>query len=641
MIDEKIFELFSDIFKNQISSFHYDGKYHPLNIDVLNGETNFEFAKGLEANLTIKKHNDYDAYEWVVNFENTSEGNTYNLSNILGIDSTMPYDKGDVVEFESLNGDQCDSKSFMPIKKQLLLGEELNVAPYEGRSSDSAFPFFEVHSSNKGYIFGIGWTGQWNLRLSRDDDGLMVQVGFENDNFYLKPMENARSVSMLVMAWEGDHVEAHNKFRRFIIEKNSPKAKFGATLPLPAAIQTYDLYSYVEKSGKIADFYNSEEGQLEVLKRSLKCEGIDTFWVDAAWFPGHFPLGVGNYSFKDGFPSGFKPVFDEAHKQGMRTVMWFEPERVAADTEMHKYHPGFLITIDPEHSNLWGNNKNQQRLFNFGDPKAREYMTKLISNFIVEQGIDIYRQDFNMGIKHFWDANDEAGRSCFTEIKYIEGLYQFWDDLNERFPHLLIDNCSSGGRRIDFESCKRSVYLWRSDTGCFPMSDERNTDIWNQNQVLGLSKYIPYHATAVWSLNTYEFRSAMTAGIAVTFDILSDDFNYERATQLMKEFQAQKKYWEGDFYPLSEASLDEDVWVGYQFHLKAENSGIVLLFRRKECLFQTQSFELKGLDKEKTYELKISDDNLKITKKTVKGNELMSGMAFEILEQRASLLVEY
>ncbi|MEI6603481.1 MAG: alpha-galactosidase, partial [Clostridia bacterium] len=294
-----------------------------------------------------------------------------------------------------------------------------------------------------------------------------------------------------------------------------------------------------------------------------------------------------------------------------------------------------------EQSNLWGIHKNQQRLFNFGDPKAREYMTELISNFIVEQGIDIYRQDFNMGIKHFWDANDEAGRSCFTEVKYIEGLYQFWDDLNERFPHLLIDNCSSGGRRIDLESCKRTVCLWRSDTGCFPMSDERNTDIWNQNQVLGLSKYIPYHATAVWSLNTYEFRSAMTAGIAVTFDVLSDDFNYERATQLMKEFQDQKKYWKGDFYPLTEATLDEDVWAGYQFHLKAENRGIVLLFRRKESPLQTKHFRLMGLNKEKKYEVKISDENLNITKKIITGSELLSGVAFEILEKRASLLIEY
>ena len=200
MIDKKIFEQLGDIFKKQISSFHYDGKYQPLTIDELNGEKNFQFAKGLEANLTIEKHNNYDAYEWVANFKNTGEVNTYHLSNVLGIDSTLLYDKSDGVEFESLNGDQCDSKSFMPIKKQLLLGEELNVAPYEGRSSDSAFPFFEIHSSNKGYIFGIGWTGQWNLRLSRDDDGLKVQVGFENDDFYLKPKESARSVRMLVMA---------------------------------------------------------------------------------------------------------------------------------------------------------------------------------------------------------------------------------------------------------------------------------------------------------------------------------------------------------------------------------------------------------------------------------------------------------
>jgi alpha-galactosidase len=35
-----------------------------------------------------------------------------------------------------------------------------------------------------------------------------------------------------------------------------------------------------------------------------------------------------------------------------------------------------------------------------------------------------------------------------AEIRYVEGFYTFWDSLRTRFPDLLIDNCSSGGRRI-------------------------------------------------------------------------------------------------------------------------------------------------------------------------------------------------
>ncbi|MBM4095074.1 MAG: hypothetical protein FJ276_37545, partial [Planctomycetes bacterium] len=39
----------------------------------------------------------------------------------------------------------------------------------------------------------------------------------------------------------------------------------------------------------------------------------------------------------------------------------------------------------------------------------------------------------------------------------------FWDGLLQRHPHLLIDNCAEGARKIDLETIRRSIVLWRSD----------------------------------------------------------------------------------------------------------------------------------------------------------------------------------
>ena len=78
-------------------------------------------------------------------------------------------------------------------------------------------------------------------------------------------------------------------------------------------------------------------------------------------------------------------------------------------------------------------------------------MSKYIGDFLEENGIDYYRQDFNIEPEGFWAANDEPGRQGICEIRYIEGLYSFWEYLLNRFPGLLVDNCASGGRRIDLE----------------------------------------------------------------------------------------------------------------------------------------------------------------------------------------------
>ena len=76
-----------------------------------------------------------------------------------------------------------------------------------------------------------------------------------------------------------------------------------------------------------------------------------------------------------------------------------------------------------------------------------------------------------------------------TEIKHIEGLYAFWDELLARHPGLIIDNCAGGGQRIDLETISRSVPLSRSDLQCWPFDPTRE-----QNQTQGLAPWVPLSA---------------------------------------------------------------------------------------------------------------------------------------------------
>jgi hypothetical protein len=71
----------------------------------------------------------------------------------------------------------------------------------------------------------------------------------------------------------------------------------------------------------------------------------------------------------------------------------------------------------------------------------------------------------------YWRANDAPDRQGMAEIRHVEGLYEFWNDLLRRHPGLVIDNCASGGRRIDLETISRSIPLWRSDWQCGWIND--------------------------------------------------------------------------------------------------------------------------------------------------------------------------
>ena len=86
-------------------------------------------------------------------------------------------------------------------------------------------------------------------------------------------------------------------------------------------------------------------------------------------------------------------------------------------------------------------------LFNLGNPEARKFVTDFISAKIDEYGLDCYRQDFNMDPQAVVASRRRARPARHERNPPYRGLYAFWDELLARHPHLMIDNCASGGRR--------------------------------------------------------------------------------------------------------------------------------------------------------------------------------------------------
>ena len=337
---------------------------------------------------------------------------------------------------------------------------------------------------------------------------------------------------------------------------------------------------------------------------------------------------MGNYSFAKGLPNGLKPVSDYARSKGLRFMLWFEPERVHKDTEVFREHRDMLLSKQG----------SDDYLFNLADERAWTWLKDKLIAFIRDDGIDIYRQDFNFEPLPYWLAADEEGRRGVTEMKYVAGHYALWDALLAAFPALLIDNCASGGRRIDLETCSRAVPLWRSDTGCSPVSETHRGDTWNQNHILALTQYIPFHACASWDADAYSMRSAYSGGIACTFDLLNPDFDVSGASRVLDELKRTQPYWTGDFYPLTAPTNDEDCWAAWQ--LGSNDGGVICAFRRDHCPQETFEVRVQAIEADADYDVAISDENLNTERKTLSGHALKS-LVVRADRPRSSLLIEY
>jgi len=422
---------------------------------------------------------------------------------------------------------------------------------------------------------------------------------------------------VLVMPWQGDRLTAHNRWRRLLLFEYVPKDE-GRPVALPIALQCYDRYSGTRTN------WATEGMQIQAIEAAARL-GCDTFWLDAAWFPGGFPNGVGNWMPRpEGFPRGLKPLSDACHERGLDFLVWFEPERVASGTAVARDHP----------DRVFGGSAGG--LFKLQDPQARQWLTELLSGHLRVGGIDIYRNDFNMDPLAAWRQQDSPDRRGMTEIRYVEGHYALWDALRTRHPGLRIDNCASGGRRIDLETISRSVPLWRSDTGCRPGNPD-----WNQVQTMGLSMYIPLFASCSWTPQAYEMRSAATAGLAAQFDFLDPAFEIDGARQAIEEISEVREFWYGDYWPLTRVVSTPDVWAAWQWHRPDRDAGIVVAFRRRECPYPTLEVPLRGLRPESEYELAVSDEARNVHRSRHRGRDLMAGHEFRISERGTSLLARY
>jgi len=209
--------------------------------------------------------------------------------------------------------------------------------------------------------------------------------------------------------------------------------------------------------------------------------------------------------------------------------------------------------------------------------------------------VDIYRNDFNIGPLGYWQAADAPDRQGITENHYIQGLYTMWDDLIRRNPGLWIDNCASGGRRIDLETLTRSLPLWRSDLQCGPGSVEPA-----QAHTIGLTQFVPLSATGLWAYDDYSWQSSIGPGGVFGFDAIHP-IPAERIARFVKRTQDLRPYWLGDFYPIATPAADASHWVGWQLHRPDQQDGVVQLFRRAQSPYTQMQLDLRGIDPAATY----------------------------------------
>ena len=569
---------------------------------------------GLVVQCTCEVFSDFPAMEWVVTFRNDGEEDTPLLVDVQALDIEWLREPDEEFILHRALGSSASRTDFAPIDEPLPPDTSVQLAPVGGRSSNTvALPFFNLETTDEGAMIGIGWSGQWAAAFRRDADAsLNVRAGMELTHLKLHAGETIRTPRILLLFWQGDdYLHGHNQLRRFILAHHTAQNVLG-----PLACNGGPVM--FEESNK-----STEHNQLALAERYRQF-GLDTeyWWIDAGWFEGYWPNGVGSWFIrKEAYPNGLRPVTDELRKMGMGLILWFEPERVHQGSWLDREHPEWVLKL-PD---------NPNGLLDLGNPEALRWLTDHISGMIEQEGISIYRQDFNMDPLPYWRAADSPERQGMREIRHTEGLYAFWDELRARHPGLIIDNCASGGRRIDLETVSRSIPLWRTDYSYFEPNGY-------QCHTYGLNFYLPCSGTGSDRPDAYAFHSSMNAAVVLGWNLYLPDFPVEQAQQRIAEFKKARPLFYGDYYPLTPHSIQDDVWMAYQFHREDRKEGMFLAFRRPENSDRSVQLKLRGLHPDARYELTFEDAG---HQQTLTGQELADGLQVTSEEAPGSQFVTY
>ena len=315
--------------------------------------------------------------------------------------------------------------------------------------------FLENIETGTGLFWQIEHNGSWHWEIGDQNGHLYLALGGPNEIYShwsrnLQPGEAFETVKAAV-GTTGQGLDAAmgtlTEYRRKIRRKNEDNEK------LPVIFNDY-----------MNCLWGKPEAEKEIPLIEAAAEaGCEYFCIDAGWYAdGDWWDNVGEW--KESalrFPEGMKKTTDYIRSFGMVPGVWLEPEVMGIYCKKAAQVPDDWFFV--RHGKRVYDRSRFQ--LDYRNPRVREYMTDVVDRLVQEYGVGYIKTDYNIepGI-----GTELYASSCGEGMLEHERCYLQWlDSLWEKYPDLIIENCSSGGLRMDYAMLSRCSIQSTSDQDDF------------------------------------------------------------------------------------------------------------------------------------------------------------------------------
>lgn len=319
-------------------------------------------------------------------------------------------------------------------------GEYAPMACLRNRS-DSTMTFWQIEHN-----------GSWNWELLEHGSKYQLVVTGPNDTDHqwykhLQPGESFTSVPAavgMVIGGEDETFSVLNQYRRRIRRPNRDNEN------LPIIFNDYMNCLWADPT---------TEKELPIIDAAAAL-GCEYYCIDAGWYTDEedwFPT-IGEWiPSKNRFPNGLKEVTDYIRSKGMVPGLWLEIEFVGSKCALvQKVDKSWFFQKHGKILDLRGRYQ-----LDFRNPEVRAYTRSVIDRLIRDFGIGYFKVDYN--------CNSYAGTEVDSDslgdglLEHNRAYLQWLDDIFAAYPDLVLENCSSGGMRMDYALLSRHTIASSSD----------------------------------------------------------------------------------------------------------------------------------------------------------------------------------
>lgn len=297
---------------------------------------------------------------------------------------------------------------------------------------------FEDTAAGTTLLWQIEHNGSWQWEIGDFRNRLYLQASgpTENENHWWKqllPGETFTSVPVAVSQVHGGLQEALQEITRYRRQIMRPSQD---NVQLPVIFNDYmNCLSGDPTTEKL----------LPLIDAAAKA-GCEYFCIDCGWYSdGEWWDGVGEWLPSSArFPGGIHEPLEYIAAKGMKSGLWLELEVMGIACPLAQKLPDECFF--QRHGKRVIDHQRYQ--LDFRHPLVQEHAERIITRLVEDYGVSYIKMDYNINAGSGTDY--QADSSGDGLLQHNRAYLAWLQKTMQRYPQLVIENCGSGGLRMDY-----------------------------------------------------------------------------------------------------------------------------------------------------------------------------------------------